>query len=87
MKMVASLLSLAFLSTVACDLGPQASCESYCESDDECDYGLSCISVSGRNMCLPEECSMCSSSCGYSTNEYEVQTEGALFQCEFSYCN
>jgi hypothetical protein len=75
------------ISLTACDLLGGASCEAECESDDECDVGLSCIGTAMGMMCLPDECRSCDGGCSYSTNEEEVQSEGALYTCDFRSCN
>lgn len=81
-------LLLVCLGTLSlhCDALLGASCQSECVKDDECETGLACIALRGRNVCLPAECRTCAHGCAVSDNEADVTSSGAAFECSFAYC-
>jgi hypothetical protein len=77
------------LTLTSCgDLGGTASCEAECDSDSDCESGLSCFTLDGTSECLPENCQTCfeqGETCYYEENTQEQQ-EGEDKECTFREC-
>lgn len=81
---LALLLGLGLALAPGCEPSGTASCEEECESDDDCESGLSCFG----DQCLPSDCDACfedGRTCYYDENTAE-QAEGESVRCDFREC-
>jgi hypothetical protein len=66
--------------------GSKSPCQDNCSKDDDCESGLSCVSMQGKGrICVPSGCATCTSSAPTCSYEVTTYTNGDI-SCSFLSC-
>jgi hypothetical protein len=91
MNLLGSLLrmlvpSMMILGLAVGGCGSKSPCQDNCSKDDDCESGLSCVSMVGKgSICVPSGCDTCGSSAPTCSYEVTTYTNGDI-SCSFLSC-